>query len=242
MSYWGNTTYVNHGNVADVARALGELCEAEGMQAVSPPMQRERLLVEPMQYDGALQNDLWGFAVFPGASSWTVIQTAPLELLAERAAAASRVRLADLCDALSASAFQLDVYDSTATVLLEVSKEGEVFTSGFTETGLEWHGEQLSEDYFEAQFRHLPFQSLIADATLGDEIAAIVAKHFGGENAAFCDNVVSVDTLISHKPFAAPGGVALYYKWPGPSRQRYAPCASWTEYHVALGRADTTDS
>jgi hypothetical protein len=242
MGYWVNTTYVNHGTVADVAHALDALCAAEGMQPASSPMQRERLLVEPMQYDGALQNDLWGFAVFPGVPSWTVIQTAPLELLAERAAGAARVRLADLCVALSASAFQLDVYDSTATVLLEVSKAGEVFTSGFTETGLEWHGEQLSDEYFEAQFRHHPFQALIADATVGDEIAAIIARHLGGGNAAFCDNVVSVDTLISHKPFVAPGGVALYYQWPGPSRQRYASCASWAEYHAALGRADTTDS
>ncbi len=238
MGFWVNTTYVNHGNVADVARALGKLCAAEGMQQVPPPAQRETLLVEPMQYETALHNDLWGVAVFPGTSSWTVIQTAPLELLAERAADSARMRLADLCVELSVSAFQLNVYDGSDTVLLEVSKEGDTVVSGFVETedDFEWHGEPLSEDYLEAEFRLHPFQGLVGGALLGDDFAEIIAEQFGGQNAAFCDNSVSVDTLIAHKPFTAPGGLALYFKWPGPTRQRFAPCASWDEYQAAIRR------
>jgi len=237
VGYWVNTTYANHADLESVARALEALCAAEGMQQVPPPAQRERLLVEPMQYDGALQNDLWGAAVFPGARSWTVIQTAPLELLAERPIGSPRMRLADLCIRLSASAFQLNVYDSTETILVEVSKEGGVFTSGFaqSETVLEWHGERLSEDHLQAQFRVHPFQDLIAGARLGDDVAQIIAKRFGGQNSPFCDNLVSVDTLITHKPFLAPGGLALYFRWPGPTRQRYAGCASWAEYQAAVG-------
>jgi hypothetical protein len=240
VGYWVNTTYINHGNVARVVEALVALCAAEGMKQVPPPAQRERLLVEPMQYDGALQNDLWGAAVFPGAPSWTVIQTAPLELLAERAVGSPRMRLADLCVALSASAFQLNVYDSTETVLLEVSKEGEIFLSGFaagegTES-FEWNGEPLSEELFEARFRLHPSPEPFASALLGEDQAAIVAEYFGGQSSPFCDNLVSVDTLISHKPFMAPRGVARYFKWPGPTRQRYAPCASWAEYQAAVAR------
>lgn len=71
--------------------------------------------------------------------------------------------------------------------------------------------------------------------TLMDQ-ADIVAQYFGGQNSTFCDNIVSVDTLIGHKPFTAPGGLALYFKWPGPTRQRYAPCASWEEYQAAIRR------
>jgi hypothetical protein len=212
---------------------------SEGMERVQAPPQRERLLVEPMQYEDALQNDLWGVAIFPGAPSWTAIQTAPLELLAERAPGAQRIRLANLCMKLSALAFQLNVYDSTGTILVEVSKAGEVLTSGFNMEGegddpFAWHDERLSEEFFEAQFRMHPFQSIIAGATIGDEFAEILAQHFGGDNSEFCDNIVSVDTLITHKPFTAPGGVTLYFKWPNQSRQRYLPCASWEEYRAAI--------
>jgi hypothetical protein len=240
VGYWCNTTYVNRGDVQAVADAVEALCVAEGMQRIPSPAQRERLLVEPMQYDGALHNDLWGVALFPGAPSWTVIQSAPLELLAERASGAPRMRLAGVCARLSAAAFQLHVYDSTGTVLVEVSKDGETFTSGFNAEGdagdpFRWNGEQLSEEFFEARFRLLPFQDLVAEAALGDEWAQILARRFGAANAAFCDNLVSVDTLICRKPFAAPGGMALYFKWPGPSRQRYQPCASWDEYRAAIG-------
>jgi hypothetical protein len=237
MGYWTNTTYVNHGDVQAVATAVEGLCAAEGMQRVASPPERARLLVEPMQYDVAVNNDLWGLALFPGADAWTVIQTAPLELLGERAAGASHMRLADLSRSLAVPAFQLNVYDSTETVLVEVSHQGEVFASGFSTSGpgdaLDWNGERLSEEWIDAQFRLLPFQGVIETATLGDERAQMIAQHFGGRNHTYCDNLVSVDTLISHKPFTAPGGLSLYFRWPGRSRQRYQSCSSWDEYRAA---------
>jgi hypothetical protein len=240
LGYWVNTTYVNHGNTAEVADALAAICRAEGMEIVPSPPQRERRLVEPMQYDSALHNDLWALAIFPGAASWTVVQTAPLELLAERAAGAGRMRLAELCRGLSAPAFQLNVYDSSGAILAEVSKDGEVVTSGVNPQSsgpdlFAWHGERLSEEFLEAQFRLHPFQEVIADAE-PDEMAQAIARRFGAANAAYCDNLVCVDTLICHKPFDASGGLALYCRWPGRSRQRYSPCTSWAEYRAAIGK------
>lgn len=225
MGYWVNTTYINHGNVAAVSEALTAMFHKEGMIAVAPPTQRAPVAGEPMQYDGALNNDLWGVAVFPGAESWTVIQTAPLELLAEQSPTTSRMRLADLCVALSASAIQLNVYDSTGNVLVEVSPAGRIAVSGFNMEGdaedpFAWNGQRLSEDLLEAQFQLHPFQHLIEDAMLGDDKAEALRQSFGGANARYCDNVVSVKTLIRHEPFDAPGGSALYFKWHGPSRQR----------------------
>lgn len=241
MGYWTNTTYVNHASVAAVSAALTAMFEKEGMTAVAAPAERAGLLVEPMQYDCALNNDLWGVAVFPGAESWTVIQTAPLELLAEQCPTTSRMRLANLCAALSASAFQLNVYDSTGAVLVEASPEGHVAISGFNsesdaEDPFEWNGQRLNEELFEAQFQLHPFQDLIAHATLGDDLAEALKQRFGGANARYCDNIVSVGTLIEHQRFDAPGGAALYFKWSGPSRQRFAPAASWDEYRKALGK------
>lgn len=243
MGYWVNTTYIHHADVNAVADALEAVCRAEGMERIPSPAQRERALVEPMQYESALHNDLWGAAIFAGAPSWTVIQTAPAELLAQRAAGAPRMRLAELCRRLSASAFQLNVYDSTGAILAEVSESGEVLLSGFNTSSdavdpFEWYEERLSEEFFEAQFRLHPFQDLIAGAMLGDEVADAIARQFGAQNSAFCDNLVSVDTLVCHKPFTAPGGMALYFRWPGPSRQRYSSCASWAEYQAVIGDAN----
>ena len=239
MGYWANTTYVNHGSVSEIAAALVGVCEAEGMELMPAPPERERLLVEPMQYDTALRNDLWGIAIFPGAASWTVIQTAPLELLAERAAGAAQMRLADLCRRLRAPALQINVYDSTGEILVEVSDEGQVSLSGCNmQSGaadpFDWCGERLSEDLFEAQFQLHPFQHLLADAELGEDKARAISLALGAQNSTFCDNLVSVDTLICHKPFTASGGVTLYLRWPGASRQRFSPCASWAEYRTAI--------
>ncbi|MEO8023018.1 hypothetical protein [Polaromonas sp.] len=239
MGYWVNTTYIHHADVSVVADALEAVCRAEGMERISSPAQRERALVEPMQYERALHNDLWGAAIFPGAPSWTVIQTAPPEFLAERAAGAPRMRLAELCRRLPASAFQLNIYDSAGAILAEVSESGEVLISGFNTSSdaadpFEWYEERLSEEFFEAQFRLHPFQDLIAGAALGDDLADAIARQFGAQNAAFCDNLVSVDTLVCHKPFSAPGGMALYFRWSGPSRQPYSSCASWTEYQATI--------
>lgn len=225
MGLWTNTTYIEHDDVPALARAVIALCSAEGMDRVAAPPARERMIVEPMHYEDALHNDLWGFALFPGAPGWTVVQTAPLELLAERAVGASCMRLAALCASLCASAFQLNVYDSTGTVLVEVSASGEVVTSGFrmpdaSDDPFAWHGERLSEEAFEAGFRLHPFQDVIADAELSDDLAARLARRFGGANAAFCDNVVSVTTLISHTPLEATGGTTLYFRWGGASRLR----------------------
>jgi hypothetical protein len=239
MGYWASTTYVNHANPGEVADALAAICRAEGMEPVAAPPQRQRLMVEPMQYDNALRNDLWAMALFPGAAAWTVIQTAPLELLAERAAGATRMRLAELCRRLKVSAFQMNVYDSTGGILAEVSNEGQVMLSGFNPQGeaadgFRWHGEPLREEILEVLFQLHPFQDLIAGAGLAEDKARVIAQKFGGRNAAFCDNLVSVDTLISHKPFTVPGGVVLYLKWPGRSRQRFSACASWEQYRAAL--------
>ena len=96
MGYWTNTTYINHGDPGAVAGCLIQLFEAEGMRQVPRPPERERVWYEPMQYATSARNNLWGVAAFPGADGWTVIKSAPLELMAERPARAGRMRLVEL--------------------------------------------------------------------------------------------------------------------------------------------------
>jgi hypothetical protein len=237
VGLWANITYLNTSELGEVTEALSTMFAREGMERVPSPRQRQRLAVEPMQYESALSNDLWGLALFPGAPSWTIIQSAPLELLGERADRSQDSRLLGLCRELSCAAFQLNVYDGTGGVLVEVSQQGDALVSGLNIGGrganpLEWNGETLSEERFDARFHLLPYQQVIANDQLAEEKAHSLARHFGGDNAEYCDNLVSVDTLISHKPLAAPGGTALYFEWRGPSRQPYQPAASWQEHRV----------
>jgi hypothetical protein len=93
MGYWENTTYLAHADASAVAAAIAELFAQEGMAQVARPAERNYVLYDPMQYATALQNNLWGVAVFPGSDGWTVIKTAPLELLGERAPGKNRMRL-----------------------------------------------------------------------------------------------------------------------------------------------------
>jgi hypothetical protein len=216
VGLWANTTYLNTDDLDGVAIALASMFAAEGMEQIPPPTPRQRLTVEPMQYEGALSNDLWGLALFPGAPSWTVIQSAPLELLGERARDSQHCRLVELSRKLSCAAFQFNLYDGTGVILLEVPQQGDAMVSGLNMGGgadpLVWNGASLAEDRLEARFHVLPYQHVIANDPLGDDKAHSLAKRFGGDNAIYCDNLVSVDTLISHKPFTAPGGIALYFK------------------------------
>lgn len=235
MGLWVNTTYVSEGDPLRVADALVAMAQAEGMQCVDSPPARERLLVEPMQYEPARFNDLWGVALFPGAPGWCAIQSAPLELLGERAEGAPAMRLASLCRRLGAFAFSFNLYDGTDVMLVEATPSGDVAVSGINTQShdpLRWNDEPIDEAHYEAAFRLLPVAQNWPDGGAGDAQAAAVAAQFGGANARYCDNGVSVDTLVCRKPFTAAGGLVRYFAWPGPSRQRYQPLASWAEWQA----------
>ncbi len=222
MGYWENTTYVRHGAAADVATCLSSLFAKERMERVEPPPRHEHAGIgEPMQYAGALENDLWGVAVFPGAPPWTIVKTAPLVLHGDRPVDGDRMRLAEVCAALSSSAIQVNVYDSLGIVLVEVSARGEVLLSGFNDRGdpSAWHSEQIAEADLFPRFRVHPFGDIApGDALRSTAIAEALAARLGGENAASCDNGTSVETLVTHAPLGARAGSVLYFRWQGPSR------------------------
>jgi hypothetical protein len=231
MGYWENTTYVNSSDPRQVMAGLESRFIREAMRRVPAPAKRERFSYEPMQYATALENDLWGVAVFPGAASWTIVKTAPLELLGEQAADAPRRRLADICAELSAAAFQVNVYDGSATLLCEVSDTGETFISGFSGANdpMQWHGQDLEEEFLQARFRYFPHQEVVGAGTYGDDFAQTLSAAFGGSNAEHCDNGTSVGTLISHDHPPISGGEFAYFQWCGKSRVLIPPC-SWEHW------------
>jgi len=238
MGYWVNTVYVHRAGVDDVVRAIERVFAAEAMERV-PLAERARMSIEPMQYDLACHNDLWGVAVFPGAAGWTVIHTAPLELFGELLIGSEERRISALCRELGSSALLVNVYDSSGVVVVECSAEGRVFIRGFNGQGgsdhpYRHHSDSATEETYRIELREHAWLGLDLRDLWGEELSSLFAKTCAGANAAYCDNLISVDTLISRKPFGVPGGAALYFKWTGNSRQRFEPCGSWDEYRAAL--------
>ena len=236
MGLWANTVYVNSGSVDAVVETLKNQFATEDMVPTTVQT-RNRLLYEPMQYDDALHNDHWSLAVFPGASSWTVIQSAPLELMAEHLANSDRRRISDLCVELSCSALLVNVYDSSDVVLAECANTGEVLVCGWTgQPGAgdpyREHNESVDEDSYRLRLRINTSLEVDLENKDGEELAWLFAKRCGGANAEHCSNLVSVDTLICRKPFNVPGGIALHFVWRGASRQRYRSSETW-ETHRA---------
>jgi hypothetical protein len=233
MGNWENTTYIEHGDASQVAECLAALFAGEGMQQIARPAPREPLRYDPMQYRNAVENNLWGIAVFPGSPGWTVIKTAPFELLGERAAQAGRMRLAELAARLDVAGFQVNLYDSSALVLVEADRHGRCLLSGFkpvsdTRDPLRFHEEQITEDRIDVRFELLPFQTLVEECSSerygggllldDDELVARLARKLGGANAGWCSNSTCVEALIPHRPLIALGGIELYFEWPARDR------------------------
>lgn len=238
MGYWTDTTFILNPDARAVAAALTELLEAEGMRSIPRPAPRDRARYEPMQYAGGPQNNLWALALFPGASGWTVIKSAPLELLAERPAPDRKMRLVSLCELLKSPGGMLNVYDSSAGNLLETDGEGRLTMSGYALESDQnpdpqsFYGEPVSMDRLSIDFHILPlagFAKPFEDAFEGqrlvdnEALAQALEAALGGTNAELCSNLTSVDTLVCHKPLRAAGGIELYFEWPARDRDERPP-------------------
>ncbi len=253
MGYWENTNYIHCSDAKQVATQLTTLLQNEGMQLIPRPNERERFWYEPMQYNTALENNLWGVAIFPGAKDWTVIKTAPLELLGERAQGKETMRLVELCSTLRCPGFQINVYDGCQMVLVETNGLGEYRLSGFgpgdlhNPDPLQFYGECLVEDKIEVRFELLPLQKHIdnikhgnlphRDYLSGASLAHAFSRTFGGENQEFCDNSTSTGTLICYKPLAAKLGIQLYFIWL-PNDRPEPPRRNLQKYHRSFSRHD----
>ena len=232
MALWENTVYLACEAGERVAQALTDSFAAEGMQPVPAPAPRARQTVEPMQYAGALDNDLWGVALFPGAPGWCVLKSAPLDLLVERAAGATQMRLAQLCTRLNRIALHFACYDGDI-MLTEVARNGEVLLSGIHTPGSDplcRHGEIVAEENYRPGLRRLGLPGPVDFSAGAERASAALGAMLGGPNAAARDNLICVQTLIEHRPLPTPGAHALYFRWPGPSRERFTASTSWAQY------------
>jgi len=230
MGYWENTTYLQHPDTSAVADAITVLFAEEGMRRIARPPRRAPSTQEPMQYAGALQNNLWGVAVIPGNGEWTIIKTAPFELLGERAPGCSRMRIVELAGRLRVPGFQLNVHDGSDAVMVETDGHGRCLLSGFTGSGVDpddpllFHQERLSGDRIIVGFELLPFEPrMIASPDPVTELidyhalAGSLAAALAGANSSWRDNMTYLD-LIEHKPLPISGAHDLYFEWPARDR------------------------
>lgn len=217
MGEWSNTAYVACDDLDAVARALSTVLAREGIEICPAPAPRVPAQWDPMQYGQAADNDLWAVALVPGAAGWTVLKTAPFELLCERRAGALRSRLSELSRALSARALQLNLYDGTGLVLWEASADGSQAVSGFStisDDPLEVHGELIPMERVEVGFYLEPAPRELGHPIDADPVATVIriAAALGGPAGGYWQNDVQVAALIPHRDPGDDAARVLYFR------------------------------
>jgi hypothetical protein len=144
MGDWGQVTLFRTDDLDALERTLGELCRAEGLLA-APYVRRQRETWDKMQYGTGATSDRWALALGAGRGGWSVVKTAPLELLAEPGGSGEH-RLGIIARSLRCEALHVSLYDDTAMVIAQAAPTGEVVLSGYTLDGLIFHGIELDEE------------------------------------------------------------------------------------------------
>ncbi|NOK08094.1 hypothetical protein [Corallococcus exercitus] len=125
-------------DLARVERELSRLLVEAGRRLTTPgPRTPERY--DRMQYGLGEEVRRWGLAGFHGAPGWTVLRTAPFELLMQ----GTPPLLARLASRLGVPAFQYNIYDTSSEFLMEVDAGGRVELSGYVGQDFTryWNGE-----------------------------------------------------------------------------------------------------
>ncbi len=149
MGTWLNVAFIQTEDTQQVAEELSRLLREGGRLPIAPKP-RTPALYDPMQYGLGEEVPLWGVAGFQGAPGWTVLRTAPFELLMQ----GNPPLLARLATRLGVPAFQYNIYDSSSDFLLEVDARGRLERSGFVSVDVtRYWGGHPPEDRFDVRFR-----------------------------------------------------------------------------------------
>jgi hypothetical protein len=186
-----------------------------------------------MQYRRAAANPLWGVALVNGRPGWTIVRTAPLDLLMEGPAAGDRMRLGLLAKHLGAPMLAHNVYDGTQEVLVEATADGEVFRSGFAELPgddvLTYYGEPaITDDLAQVFFQRIDPRVFFEGCPEGEHkklVTTLMTNPYPGYSTVGADdvlsalayltgdpsdNLVNVRDLIEARPLQVPG-LTLYF-------------------------------
>jgi hypothetical protein len=143
MGEWGYVTLFRTNDIEALERAISDLCLAEGLLAV-PYVRRKRERWDKMQYGNGATSDRWAIALGTGRGGWSVVKTAPFELLAEPGLSGEH-RLGTIARVLRCEALHVSLYDTSAMVVAEAAPTGGIVLSGYTMDGLIFHGVEIDE-------------------------------------------------------------------------------------------------
>jgi hypothetical protein len=211
VGFWKNTTWFATDEIGRVCSSITGALHELGLEACSPP-HFDQEMGDALQYGRATTSDLIVFLCATGADGWTLIKSAPLETLAE-AGTTGRPLLSEVSERADAEAFQHDIYDGTASVLLEALPDGSVHASGFHTLGgdpLNFHGVPIGAENFKTRCGLIgdPVVKAAFDgATLPDDSAYILAEKLGGPAADLADNLPIVEMV--HGTIEPPEGVRV---------------------------------
>jgi hypothetical protein len=233
MAAWGSTAYVYWSRRSELVAALEDLFLAEGYIRIDRPAERVPEPGDRMRHGPALENRIWAAAVLPGRDGWSVLKTAPLELLCEASSLDGQPRLAGLASILRCPAFQYNLYEGAGETLLEADPAGEVRRSGIwrraggsgpdpmseaPEAAAKPSFELLQVPVLQRLFGENP-QAQARAAALARTLcelpsaphdpSAPVATH-PGPSAAW-SNEIQLGNLIPHRELTIPGSTELYF-------------------------------
>jgi len=117
---------VQVGDLARVEERIARLGHG-ARKAQGSAVRRDLPARDTMQYGLGDEVKRWGIAGFPGAPGWTVVRTAPFELLLQ----GEQPLISQLAVRLRTTAFQYNLYDSTSQFLYEADEAGRIEKSGF---------------------------------------------------------------------------------------------------------------
>ncbi|MBN9686227.1 MULTISPECIES: hypothetical protein [unclassified Corallococcus] len=147
MGEWGQVTLFRTDDLDSLGRAIRDSCLAEGL-VTAPYVRRKRETWDRMQYGTGATSDRWSLALGAGVGGWSVVKTAPLELLAEPGASGEH-RLGRIARVLGCEALHVSLYDGTAMVIAQAAPTGEVVLSGYSMDGASFHGVEIEEHRLE---------------------------------------------------------------------------------------------
>lgn len=222
MGEWSTVTYVRSTGLDHVAQAVVALCALEGYVLAPDPPPLSEPRYDAMRYGPGHASPLWAFALVPGAGDWTLVMTAPIELLGGRRPGSARPRLAELAALAGCDAFTFNLYDGTADVLIEANAAGEIACSGVSlDDDWRYHEEPLAEEHAEAGFRLIGVPEPLRRAVklgaeaIGDLAAGDLAAgdHYA-ERWWFWYNGVP-EELLHHRTVPVPGVRTCFFAAPG---------------------------
>ncbi len=99
-----------------------------------------------MQYGTGATSDRWALALGIGQGGWSIVKTAPLELLAEPGPSGEHRLGIIIARALRCDALHVSLYDGTAMLIAQATPKGEVALSGYTMDGPTFQGVEIDEE------------------------------------------------------------------------------------------------